>query len=75
LDKALEFLLGLLQGHPVWAGLTAIAIIAVHYGPAYINAISSAVSQKRRDDAELSAMEHTLRKRIEAERQKRTDSQ
>jgi hypothetical protein len=65
-NKAAEAIFGALQGHPVWIVLTAFVLILLYRGPAYISAISSARSQKRRDDVELAEKERKLQSRIEA---------
>lgn len=64
-DKAVEAIFRVLEGHPFLTVLAAFFLILLFRGPDYIKAISSAWSQKRRDDVELAEKEASLKKRVQ----------
>jgi hypothetical protein len=70
-NEAVKAVFKVLEGHPILTLLASLFLILLFRGPDYINAISSAWSQKRRDDVELADKEAKLQKRIEEKRQKR----
>ncbi len=69
-EKALEVLLGLIPESPLWLAVIALFVLAVHYGPAYIKAISEAKSLKRHDDVALLEKEERIRRKIEQARER-----
>jgi hypothetical protein len=72
MDTAVKWLLDYAGKSPLVVSIVFIGLLAVHYGPAYINAISDARSRKRRDDVELLEKELRLRDRLEWRKNKRS---
>jgi hypothetical protein len=70
LEKAVEWLLNWAADSPLLVALIGSALVVVHYGPAYIKAISEAISVRRRDNVELSERENRLRKQIESRKRR-----
>lgn len=64
MDKAIDALLKAIGNNPLLIALFAIFLLFLHYGPAYIKAISDAVSQRRRDNVDLLEQEAELKSRI-----------
>lgn len=71
MEEVVKWLLEWAKDSPVWVTVIASAFVAVSMGPAYIKAISEALSRKRHDDVQLLEKEERLRKRLQDRRNKR----
>ncbi|GGB00639.1 hypothetical protein GCM10011491_31040 [Brucella endophytica] len=74
MDKAIEAVLTAIGNNPWLIALFAIFVLLLHYGPAYITAISNALSQRRRDDVELLEKEAKLKAKLLALKEKEKDN-
>lgn len=71
MDKVLIWLLEWAKDSPILVLLIVVAGGAVIMGPAYITAISGALSRKRHDDVLLFEKEERLKKRIQDRRNRK----
>ncbi len=74
MEKAIDAVFRAIGSNPWLIAIFAIFILFLHYGPAYITAISNALSQRRRDNAELLEKEAEIRAKILALKQKEKDN-
>lgn len=74
MEKAIEAALSAIGDNKWLVVAFAIFVLFLHYGPSYIAAISNAISQRRRDNAELSEKEAEIREKIRVLSKKEKDN-
>jgi hypothetical protein len=66
MEEVVKWLLEWAKDSPIWVAVIASTFVAVSMGPAYIKAISEALSRKRHDDVQLLEKEERLKRRLES---------
>lgn len=74
MEKSIDAILSAIGNRPWLVAIFAISVLLLHYGPAYITAISSAISQRRRDNVELLERETELKARLIALKKQEKDN-